>query len=245
MSAGDLVVIFLATAAGATVKGATGIGLPLVATPLMSLVIGVENAVVAIAIPNLASNALIVWTQREHRGVVGSLRSFLAVGVVASLFGAAVLTQLDERWLMLALATVVTSFLTWRLLAKNPVWSPAVRRRGRLPVATVAGLAQGSIGISGPIIAPWFQGHGLRREAFMYGNSIVFLWSGAAQIAGLTLAAAWTSDRLLGAVVCGAAVALVQPLAARWGRGLDQRRFELAVTGVLVIAVASLIVRAI
>ena len=79
MSAGDLVVIFLATAAGATVKGATGIGLPLVATPLMSLVIGVENAVVAIAIPNLASNALIVWTQREHRGVVGSLRSFRVV----------------------------------------------------------------------------------------------------------------------------------------------------------------------
>jgi len=245
VSAADFVIVFLAVAVGSTVKGVTGVGLPLTAVPLMSLAIGVENAVVAIAIPNLGSNAAILAGTRESKTEIEGLSTFIIVGCATAIGGAWILTSVPERWLLLALASVVTAFLVWRFVAVDPHWTPRVRRCGRIPVAAATGLAQGSIGISGPIVAPWFQGHGLSRDAFMYANSYVFLITGVAQIIGLTVNGVWTSDRVVGAAVASVAISIVQPIAFRMGRRLDQKAFDLAVTAVLCIAVVSLVVRAI
>jgi len=245
VSACDFAIVFLAVAAGSTVKGVRGVGLPLTAVPLMSLAIGVENAVVAIALPNLGSNAAILVGTRSSKIEIEGLRTFIVVGGATAVGGAWILTAVPERWLLLALAAVVSTFLVWRFVAVDPHWSPRVRKRGRVPVAAATGLAQGSIGISGPIVAPWFQGHGLSRDAFMYANSYVFLVTGVAQITGLTISGAWTGDRLIGALVASVAIAIVQPVAFRLGRRLDQSAFDLAVTAVLCVAVVSLVVRAI
>ena len=244
MSGADLLVVFGAVALGSMVKGITGIGLPLTAVPIMSLVIGVEDAVVVIALPNLASNVALCATNREARSEVEGLWTFVIVGGVTAIGGAWLLTSVDERWLMLALALVVSAFLGWRLASADPRWSPQVRRGARVPVAAAAGLGQGAIGISGPIVAPWYQGHGYRREAFVYANSFVFMATGVAQIIGLTANDAWTDDRWSGIAVATLSVASIQPLGVRVGRRLDQRGFKRAVTLVLCAAVVSLVVRA-
>ena len=244
MSAFELLVIFAAVSAGAMVKGVTGIGLPLTAVPIMSLVIGIEDAVVAIALPNLISNLAILFATRQVRAESSGLGTFVVAGGLSAVGGTWLLTSLPERWLLLALALVVSLFLVWRLVSSEPSWSAAVRRRARIPVAALAGLAQGSIGISGPIVAPWFQGHGLRRELFMYSTSFVFLVTGLAQIIGLTATGAWTAARFRGAVAAGLAVTVVQPVGVRVGKRLDQRGFEAAVTMVLCVAVVSLLMRA-
>lgn len=229
---------------GSLVKGITGIGLPLTAVPIMSLVIGVEDAVVSIALPNLGSNVALCWTNRTARSEVEGLSTFVLVGGATAVGGAWLLTSVSERWLLLGLATVVSTFLAWRFASADPRWSPGVKRRARVPVAALAGLGQGSIGISGPVVAPWYQGHGYRREAFMYANSFVFFTTGVAQILGLTVNGAWTSDRWSGVIAASVAVALVQPLGVRVGKRLDQGGFERAVTLVLGVAVVSLVVRA-
>lgn len=244
MSANELVIVFLAVSAGSMVKGVTGIGLPLTAVPLMSLGIGVEDAVVSIALPNLASNLTIMWGTREARHESPGLGVFVLVGGAAAVGGAWMLSWVPERWLLLTLAVVVVAFLIWRVVNVEPHWSPTVRRRGRVPVAAAAGLAQGAIGISGPIVAPWFQGFGLRRDVFMYSNSFVFLVTGVAQVMGLTASGSWNADRGRGALVAAFAVGIVLPIGIRLGRLLDQKAFELAVTIVLCLAVVSLVVRA-
>ena len=244
MTGTELLVVFMAVSAGAMVKGITGIGLPLTAVPIMSLVLGVEDAVVVIAVPNLGSNAALVYTHRSVRHESEGLATFVVVGGLTAVGGAWLLTSVDERWLLLALAFVVSIFLAWRLASADPTWSPAVRRIGRVPVAALAGLGQGAIGISGPVVAPWFQGHGFRREVFVFSNSFVFLATGIAQIVGLLANDVWTSARLGGAIVAAVAVAVVQPVGAKVGRGLDQRGFERAVTAVLLVAAVSLVVRA-
>ena len=58
----DLVVIVIAIAVGAFIKGATGGGLPQVAIPVMAPFLGVEHAVVLMAIPGIVSNAWLVRT---------------------------------------------------------------------------------------------------------------------------------------------------------------------------------------
>ena len=244
MTGADLLVVFLAVGVGATVKGVTGIGLPLTAVPLMTLAIGAEDAVVSMAVPNLVSNVGILVGTRSSRGEARGLARFVVVGMAAAVGGAWILTSVPERWLMWALAAIVLCFLVWRLRARDPYWNPAVRRRGWAPVAALAGVAQGSIGISGPIVAPWLQGHGYRRETFMFATAFVFLMTGIAQVIGLSLAGVWNTDRVAGAAVAGAAVALWQPLAFRYGRRLDQQGFERMVTAVLWVAAISLVVRA-
>ena len=48
MTAGQLGLILLASAIGATVKSVTGLGYPLIAVPIVSLALGVEDAVVIV-----------------------------------------------------------------------------------------------------------------------------------------------------------------------------------------------------
>ena len=58
----DLVVIVVAIGVGAFVKGVTGTGLPQIAIPVMAAVIGVERAVIIMAIPGILSNGW--WSAR-------------------------------------------------------------------------------------------------------------------------------------------------------------------------------------
>jgi uncharacterized membrane protein YfcA len=57
VTVGTLLVILFALSLGSFVKGVTGTGLPQIAIPVMASLLGVEHAVVVMAIPGVLSNA--------------------------------------------------------------------------------------------------------------------------------------------------------------------------------------------
>ena len=118
-----------------------------------------------------------------------------------------------------------------------------MQRWGRAPVALTCGVAQGATGISGPLVAAWFQGLGVSRERFVVSNTSIFLFTGLTQLLTLSLTGQWSSQRLWGAALAASLVSMALPFGIRIGRRLDSERFETAVNIVISVCTISLLVR--
>ena len=243
MNGVELLVVALAVVLGSLVKGVTGLGLPLTAVPVIAFFVGVEDAVVIMAAPTAVSNAMLV---REHRHELRSaehLPLFVGLGAVGAVVGAWALPRIDERVLLVMLALLLSSFLAWRFSSTSPRWSPNVQRWGRAPVALTCGMAQGATGISGPLVAAWFQGLGVSRERFVVSNTSIFLLTGLTQLATLSVTGQWSNQRLWGAALAASVVGVTLPFGIRIGRRLNAERFEAAVSVVIAVCTISLLVR--
>ena len=64
MNGSEYLIVAVAVTAGAAVKGMTGLGLPLIAVPVITIFVGIEEAVLVMAFPTALSNAALVY---EHR----------------------------------------------------------------------------------------------------------------------------------------------------------------------------------
>ena len=111
-------------------------------------------------------------------------------------------------------------------------------------MALTCGLAQGAIGISGPLVAAWFQGLGVSRERFVVSNTFIFLLTGLTQLATFSFTGQWSQQRFSGAVLAAAVVATALPFGIRIGRRLNPERFEALVSAVIAVCTVSLLVRA-
>ena len=65
MAPESLLVMFIALAAGSLVKGISGLGLPLVAIPVMAGFMEVDRAVAIMIIPGFLMNCYLLWAYRE------------------------------------------------------------------------------------------------------------------------------------------------------------------------------------
>ena len=116
-------------------------------------------------------------------------------------------------------------------------WSPVV--------GTVVGLLQGSIGVSGPVVATWVHGYRLPPRVFVHTVTFIFGVTGAVQIVVLAIQGQFTADRLLAAAAAAVPVAIVTPLGVRLRDRLAGPAFERAVLAVLLVSAVSLVVDAV
>lgn len=103
-----MAIMGLALAAGAVVKGATGMGLPLVALPVLASVFGLQHAVGILAITQALTNSMQMWQFRAARQDMRLrfLPLFLVAGGVGVVLGTWLLRTLPERVLILSLGLV-------------------------------------------------------------------------------------------------------------------------------------------
>ncbi len=185
MSGTDLAVVVVAVLVGGLVKSITGMGLPLVAIPIMTMFMPTETAVAVLAMPNVAQNVVLVWKFRQWRTSVRRLPAYCAAGVVGALAGAYALDSVGERVLQFALLIMVAGYLISTLTHPHFEIDDRTERVGTIPVGALSGLFQGTIGISGPIVGTWHHGLKLHRDAFVFSIATVFTLTGAAQSAVL------------------------------------------------------------
>ena len=132
-----LTVGLLSFLVGGVVKGAIGVGLPMLAVPMMSLVMPAPQAMALVAVPVMGSNLWQVWTVGQWRQ---NLRRFWPLSL-AQLF-ATVLTvrmtlELDVRHLnrmlagVLVLAVVLMAFKPQSWACARGCWVRSLRSPGR------------------------------------------------------------------------------------------------------------------
>lgn len=179
--------LFMATLlAGGVVKGALGVGLPLVAIPLLSLGMPPHLAIALLVVPVLTSN---FWQSVEGGRLVPSLQRF--GGLIAAQFIATILTvrmtlALSASQLNIMLAGAV--LLSVVLMALKPTLQIAASRERVVGVGVglLSGLLGGLSSLTGPVIITYLMALQLRRDEFVGSISIIYL-SGALPLYGAML----------------------------------------------------------
>lgn len=245
MTSGQLLVIALASALGATVKSVTGLGYPLLAVPLIALAIGVEDAVVVVAVPNLAANVYLCWESRDARGDTRDLGRLIGFGMAGAVVGTLLLVRVPEEWLLIGLALTIGVFILNFLRRPELRMDRSVARRWSPVAGAAAGLMQGAVGVSGPVVATWLHGYRLPVRAYIHSVTIIFGTTGAVQLAILLAQGQMTVDRAVGAGVASVAVAVCLPLGIRLRGRLAGPTFDWVLLAVLSASAVSLVIDAV
>ncbi len=244
MTTTQLVVIVLASFAGALVKGVTGLGYPVLAVPLIALVTGIEDAVVVVAIPNLAANVILCWEARDARAEARDLGRLVGLGIVGAVIGTVALVHLPEQPLLIALALTVAVFVAQMIRRPELGLDRATATRWSPVAGLFTGLMQGAVGVSGPIVATWLHGYRLAVQTYVYSVTVIFGVTGAVQLVMLTVQGQLHGDRVVGALLAGVGVAIALPLGLRLRRRLAGPTFEKVVLVVLLVSAVSLLFEA-
>ncbi len=225
LTLGTIVVILAAVSVGATAKGVTGIGLPLLAIPLMSMFLGVQHAVVVMALPTIVSNILLLW---EHRAFADQTRHLWTVGglgAITAVLGALAVDAAGGRWLALALGGLLMFYLAVRLWQPDAHLSEPTTRRMAPAVGLVAGLLHGTTGVSGPVLITYVHSFGLPRQAFVFSVAALFEVFAIMQLSTFAWVGLFDSTRVVETLVALIPMATVMPLAMRMARKLDAAVF--------------------
>lgn len=233
----------VASALGAGVKGVTGMGYPLLAVPLISLVGGVEDAVVAVAAPNLAANAYLCWHARRGRHEARDLGRLAGWGIAGAVVGTVALVELPDEPLLVALALTIVFFVVQFLRHPELRLPAAVAHRWSPVTGTVIGVMQGALGVSGPVVGAWFHGYRLPRETYVYSITLLFGVTGAVQLAILLGQGEMTGDRAWAALAAAVPAAITLPLGVQLRDQLAGPTFDRVVLAVLLVSAVSLLLQ--
>lgn len=238
----EFLLVILVISFAYLVKGAVGMGGPLLAVPFIASITSVEHAVVVLSLGNLVSNGWLLWEHREGaRGTAFVMIPFLTVGTVATIAGTWLLTEVDDRILSVIIALVILGYI-WRFLA-NPEFGlePRTARRTAAPMGLIGGGLLGATGTAGPLIATYMHSIRLGRSSFIFMMSATFQVFGLIQVATLVFLGSFTPDRTMQALWAVIPVTLMTAVGIRIGRRMNQRVFELVVLGLLGFAAVRLL----
>jgi uncharacterized membrane protein YfcA len=239
----ELAVLIAGLAVAGLAKGISGMGLPLIATPILAGVFGPRMAVTIVTIPIFAANSLLLVQGFRKRGLLRGIVPFIVASVIGTAIGTLLLAQLDQKTFAILIAAMVTVFLARgdRLLGDDPA---ALRARILGPlVCFVGGVLQGTTSIASPLVGSYFHAQRLPPADFVFVLAAIFELNSIVQLIGYSLQGLYTAE-----VVAIGLVGLVPTLLALavgiYARGrLDPTLFRRLIIVLLVVSVANLLWR--
>jgi uncharacterized membrane protein YfcA len=227
------VVIFLALALGSFAKAITGLGLPLIAIPIISVWLSVETAVVILALPTAVTNLWVIWSLREGRHDFRGLWPLYVTSGVGAVVGTYVLTSISDRAITLCVAMIVFGFIALRLLQPDFQLDRGLFRRIAAPVGALIGVVHGATGISGPLVTTYVAAARAPRVPHVFLVSSVFQVVTTVQLTTMIALGLFDRDRTIGTLLALIPVALVTPLGLRFGRRVRPETFQRLLLGLL------------
>ena len=241
LSLAAYIAIAVALALGGIVKGATGLGAPVVAVPVMAAFFDVRLAVVIMVVPNLFTNLWQIWTFRATRLAGPFAWRFALAGGLGAAIGSAFLSILPARVLTGTVALAVVAYIALRVA--RPDFTVPLSRAERVawPVGTAAGVLQGAAGISAPISASFLNAMRLPRAEFIPTISLFFVLMCVTQIPTLMAFGLMTTHLALLGILALVPLVAFMPLGAHLSRTVSARTFDRMVLVLLAVLALRLI----
>jgi uncharacterized membrane protein YfcA len=244
MTGTELTIVLIAVIVGSVVKAVTGMGLPIIAIPIAALFVDLDDAVVTIAFPNLLANGVLSFRERSHVRETRDLPVLAVASVIGAVIGAIAFVTLPEEPLMILLIIAILGYVITFFFKPDLQIGPERSRRLAPAVGGVAGVFQGAIGISGPIVGSWIFSYRLPRGAHIFSVTSLFLVSGTTQF--LVLAGSGELAGRMGASLLACIPVLGSIPVGAWLRNrVSARGFDLAVVGMLIASIGALAVKAV
>jgi uncharacterized membrane protein YfcA len=243
MGSGDLLILIVGLGIAGFAKGTTGMGLPLVATPLLAGVFGPKAAVVIVTMPIFAANSLLLIQGWRRLDVLRDIAPILLASAIGTAIGVNLLALLDQRTFAVLISTMVVVFLMRgdRLIGDDP-GARRARILGPL-VGFVGGVLQGTTSIASPLIGSFFHARKMDRHEYVIVLAAIFELNAAIQLVGYALLGLYTPD-IVAIGLLGLVPTLLALMAGIFFRArLDQARFRQLIVVLLVLSVANLLWR--
>jgi uncharacterized membrane protein YfcA len=237
----SLSIILAGLAFGSFFKGLTGMGLPLVAVPILAGFLGAEHAIVVMQIPGMVSNIWLVWSHRRSATGLPLRYDMIAPSLIMVVVGVWFLDIADERVTILLLAGAVAVFLAV-LLFKPSFRLDGVIGRIVTPLASAfGGFTQGAAGVSGPLFSTLILSFRLKREAYVFYNGLLFGLFNLVQIGAMIWFDMFTWQRTVEGFLALIPLFIFQYLGMRTMGAISTRAFNFAVIAVIVAMEAKLV----
>lgn len=232
-------------AAGGLVKGVVGMGLPLVAVPVMTLFVPVPTAVPLMTVPILASNLWQGAQGGQWRQVVRRVWLLLAIQPVGTVAGVAVLSSAEPRVVVGMLGALTILFVAavrfqphWQMTPRSEPWVAA-------SMGLTAGFCGGVSSFFGTPIALYLFMLKLEKDEFVSAIGITYAYSGIVLMLALTVFGLLGPQLYLWSLLATPAVFVGMWLGQILRRRLDAETFRNVVLIVLLIAGLNMIRRAV
>lgn len=227
--------------AGGVVKGALGVGLPLVAVPLLSLILPASQAMGVVVVPVLLSNMIQAWQGGRLLLAIKRFAPLMLAQLVATLLAVWWSQQLSNKGLNVAIAVTVISAVA--LMALQPGGQVPERHQwwAGPAVGAMAGGLGGLSSLTGPMLITYLMALRLPREEFVGSISIIYFFGALPMYAAML----WW-DRFGWTEVAWSCLAMLPvyaglSLGTRLRGRLSEQRFRQALLGFLVLLAVTLI----
>ena len=171
--------------AGSTVKGVVGIGMPLVAVPILTMLVNLKTAVTLTTIPVTAANLVQSFQGGRLLAMARRFWSLLAPLFVTIIFAVRLLVVLPERVLDLIIGLAVISFPVFVTLRPSLRLTPRAEALLNPVVGLFTGLLGGISTFYGPPLMLYVFGMRLSKEDFVPAISLMYTVAGIGMAIGL------------------------------------------------------------
>lgn len=137
---------------GGLIKGALGVGTPLLTVPLMALVLPPQVAVALMAIPVVVANLWQASSARDPRRVIVRFWPAFACLLAGTWIGVMILAVIDDRLLLLLVGIAVIAFTVVQGSAYKLEISPAFEKVAGAAFGFASGLIGGISSMFGPML---------------------------------------------------------------------------------------------
>ncbi len=243
--AGILAWCFFALCCGGFIKGALGVGTPLLTVPMMALVLPPQMAIAVMAIPVVVAN-LVQFAQADRSmGVVSRFWPTFVAILIGTWIGVLILAVIDEKTLLVVVGIAVIAFAIlqgshYRLHLADSIVKPAGVFFGG-----AAGIIGGLASFFGPMMIIYLLSiRGLSKNQFV--SSISFLYISAVVPWAITLYLYGILDNelLLLSTLATLPVTIGLVIGQRVRGYIGEAFFEKLIIGILVVSGCSMLWRA-
>ncbi len=244
LSAADLAVLAVACCLGGFVKGVVGLGLPMIAIPIISTVVDPRTAIAVMTLPIIGSNFIQARMGGSLIETTIRFRGFLVPMTLGSIVGAAIITQVHVDDAELILGGLVSIFALTTLAGWQPLLPPGVDRKLRPAIGLVSGVIGGMSSFFAPTVTPYLFTLGLDKGTFIRAMGVAFLIGEAPLVIGLTAAGFAPLPVWVLSAAAWAVVAVAMSLGGRVRDRVPQAHFKTLVGAMLLIVGLNMIRRA-
>jgi uncharacterized membrane protein YfcA len=176
------VLVGVALLFAAFVKGATGLGFPLIATPTVALLLDIRIAVTILILPNLLMDVTQLFRDGFPYPVVQRFKSMIGLTIIGVFLGTMVLVMLPLWALNLSLGIMVLVFVISNLLKFDFTISPAAEKVLSPVFGFISGFLNGMTNAAGPTLAIYFYSLKLEKRNFVKSVATIFVITKATQL---------------------------------------------------------------
>ncbi|MBF0287427.1 MAG: sulfite exporter TauE/SafE family protein [SAR324 cluster bacterium] len=165
------------------VHGTFGLGFPMVATPLLSLVVDLRSAILITLLPTVAVNILSIFQGGNWKSGIGQYWPLAVYGSIGSIAGAKLLIISDPGPFKLLLAVIILIYLNIQRIGHFKVeWIDNHPKTSMAAFGLLAGFLAGTVNVMVPVLIIYSLELGLAQATMVPIFNLCFLAGKVSQI---------------------------------------------------------------